>query len=376
MVNGTGFLFLEGEILMTATIGQTIKKLRKANGWTQEELAAKLNISAQAVSKWETDLCSPDISQIVPLTTLFGISADVLFGIAPDAMERDIEEARKFCDLPETTNEQAFQLWEELYRRYPHNNFIRFELAQTHEFIASSEEPREIFLEHYRNAAQYYEKILDDSTDNELRSKTIYHLHYAYNLLGDRENVLRIANMGGDWGTLKAEMLSTIDGYEEKTRWCQEVFRYYGEGAAWALMGMNFPDENTKIFAYETGVKILDLVYCDGNKAWISYVYVTLYNGLAEMYARAEKYDEMYAVLEKWYDVSLFEDNLPLGKHRYPGNPFLNQITYTHDDAAAHWERDCMLFHLENPVFDAVRGTGRFAELLEKITAMPGIEYP
>ncbi|MBO5127242.1 MAG: helix-turn-helix transcriptional regulator [Clostridia bacterium] len=55
-------------------MGQTIKKLRKKNGWTQEELAAKLNISAQAVSKWETDLCSPDISQIVPLTTLFGVS--------------------------------------------------------------------------------------------------------------------------------------------------------------------------------------------------------------------------------------------------------------------------------------------------------------
>jgi len=362
---------------MAATIGQTIKKLRKKNGWTQEELAAKLNISAQAVSKWETDLCSPDISQIVPLTTLFGISADVLFGIAPDAMEADIEETRKICDLPETTNEQALALWEELYRRYPHSNRIRFEIAQTHEFIASSFGSRETILDYLRNTAVcYYEKILDDSTDNELRSKTIYFLHNIYNLLGDRENVLRIANMGGDWGTLKAEMLSQIKGYEEKTLWCQEVFRYYGEGAAWALMGMDFPDESAKIFAYETAVKILDLVYCDGNKAWISYVYAALYNGLAEMYARAETYDEMYAVLEKWYEVSLFEDNLPLGEYRYPGNPFLNQITYTHDCATSHGERDCMLFHLENTAFDPVRGTERFAELLEKIKSMPGIEYP
>ena len=182
--------------------------------------------------------------------------------------------------------------------------------------------------------------------------------------------------MGGDWGTLKAEMLSQIKGYEEKTLWCQEVFRYYGEGAAWALMGMDFPDESAKIFAYETAVKILDLVYCDGNKAWISYVYAALYNRLAEMYSRAETYDEMYTVLEKWYDVSLFEDNLPLGEYRYPGNPFLNQITSTHDCATSHWERDCMLFHLENPAFDAVRGDERFLELVEKIKSMPGIEYP
>ena len=164
-------------------------------------------------------------------------------------MERDIEEAVEYCELPEPTNEKALSVWEELYQRYPHNNHIRYELAQTHEFIAHSDEPRESFLEHYRNAVVYYEKILDDSTDHELRWKTIYFLHSVYNNLGDRDNVLRIANMGCDWGTLKAEMLSKIDGYEEKTFWCQKIFRYYGESAAWALMGMSFPDESTKIFA-------------------------------------------------------------------------------------------------------------------------------
>jgi len=84
----------------------------------------------------------------------------------------------------------------------------------------------------------------------------------------------------------------------------------------------------------------------------------------------------MYSVLEKWYDVSLFEDNLPLGEYRYPGNPFLNQITYTHDDAVSHLQRDCMLCHLENSAFDPIRDTEQFTELLEKIKSMPGIEYP
>lgn len=361
---------------MTASIGQTIKKLRKVKGWTQEELASKLNISAQSVSKWETEICSPDISQIVPMTTLFGVSADVLLGITSNAMECDIEEAAKICELPETTNEQALSVWQELYQRYPYNNHIRFEIAQAHENIAHSDEPREIFLEHYRNAAVYYEKILDESTDNELRSKTIYSLHSVYNNLGDRDNVIRIANMGGDWGTLRAEMLSKIDGYEEKTLWCQKIFRYYGEGAAWALIGMSFPDENTKVFAFETAVKILDLVYCDGNKAWISYVYAALYTELAQMYARSENYEAMYTTIEKWYDSSLFADNLPLGEYRYSTNPFMNQITYNHTIATSHLERDCMLLHLENSAFDGVRNDERFVELLKKINSMPGIEYP
>lgn len=176
------------------TIGQNIRRLRKERGMTQEELAAGLNLSAQAVSKWESELCSPDISQVIPLTALFGVSADVLFGITPDAMEQDIEETKNICALPETTNEEALFLWKKLCQRYPHNNHIRFELATVYEYLASGDQPREFFEQHYRNAAEYYEKILDDSTDNELRSKTIGALHHVYNRLGQRENVLRIAH--------------------------------------------------------------------------------------------------------------------------------------------------------------------------------------
>ena len=43
-------------------LGFTISKLRKEKGMTQEELAEKVNVSAQAVSKWENDISMPDIS--------------------------------------------------------------------------------------------------------------------------------------------------------------------------------------------------------------------------------------------------------------------------------------------------------------------------
>ena len=89
--------------------------------------------------------------------------------------------------------------------------------------------------------------------------------------------------MGGDWGTLKAEMLSKIDNYEKKNYWCQQVFKYYGEGMAWAVMNMHFPDVETKIFACENKKKILDLTYL-GDKAWICYAYMALYTHLATCY--------------------------------------------------------------------------------------------
>jgi len=356
------------------TIGQNIRKLRKERGMTQEELAAQLNISAQSVSKWEMETCSPDISQIVPLSALFGVSADVLFGISPDSMEKEIEETRKYCDALETTNEDALNTWMKLYERYPHNNIIRFEIAKTHTYCANAYDDED-FIRHYKKAAEFYEKVLDDSTDNDLRSETIEALHHIYNSLSDSENALRIANMGGDWGTLKAEMLSELNGYEKKNYWCQQIFRYYGEGMACAVMRMQFPDTETKIFAYETAEKILDLTYL-GNKEWISYVYIYLYTELAKCYAIVEDYEKTYEVLDKWYETALFEDNLPLGEYRRENNPFMNEIVYNHDLAYTHNKRDYILCHIQNDAFDSIRNSERFMAYIEKVKAMPGIEYP
>lgn len=65
---------------MSETMGQIIRRLRKERNLTQEELAEQLNITYQAVSRWENGTGMPDISQIVPLSNVFGVTTDVLFG--------------------------------------------------------------------------------------------------------------------------------------------------------------------------------------------------------------------------------------------------------------------------------------------------------
>lgn len=60
------------------TLGEKIKELRKARGLSQEELAEQINVSRQAVSKWELDLSLPDIDNIVQLSQLFDVSTDHL----------------------------------------------------------------------------------------------------------------------------------------------------------------------------------------------------------------------------------------------------------------------------------------------------------
>ena len=55
-----------------------IIKLRKKNGWSQEELAEKMNVSRQAVSKWESAQTIPDLEKILQLSALFGVTTDYL----------------------------------------------------------------------------------------------------------------------------------------------------------------------------------------------------------------------------------------------------------------------------------------------------------
>ncbi len=61
------------------TFAEKLKTLRKQAGMSQEQLAEKLRVSRQAVTKWETDGGIPDIENIMAISTLFDISIDDLF---------------------------------------------------------------------------------------------------------------------------------------------------------------------------------------------------------------------------------------------------------------------------------------------------------
>ena len=50
---------------------------RKKNGWSQEELASKLGVSRQAVSKWESSGSIPDLQRILQMSELFGVTTDI-----------------------------------------------------------------------------------------------------------------------------------------------------------------------------------------------------------------------------------------------------------------------------------------------------------
>ena len=86
---------------MNVTLGKRIADLRREKGFKQDELAEKLGISPQAVSKWENDQTCPDISLLPSLAKILGVSIDELLSgkkeeapevkILPESERKDIK---------------------------------------------------------------------------------------------------------------------------------------------------------------------------------------------------------------------------------------------------------------------------------------------
>ncbi len=72
-----------------ATLGSKIAELRKKKGFTQEEFAEKLGVTAQAVSKWENDVSCPDIMLLPKIAEIFSVSIDELMGVKTNNKDYD-----------------------------------------------------------------------------------------------------------------------------------------------------------------------------------------------------------------------------------------------------------------------------------------------
>ena len=83
-------------------LSDKIIRLRKKNGWSQEELAEKMQVSRQAVSKWEGAQTIPDLEKILMLSSLFSVTTDYLL--------KDEIEDEEFTDEPDRTSVKRITL--------------------------------------------------------------------------------------------------------------------------------------------------------------------------------------------------------------------------------------------------------------------------
>lgn len=158
------------------TIGSTIRQYRKELGLTQAQLAQKVGVSVQAVSKWETGAGFPDISQIVPLARALGISTDKLLGF--NDRREDFE--KLWQDTVDRSHADPCQMREvslAALELYPEDKLFLLRAAVDEEELASMTEEKRVREGHLHNALGYSRRLLrldPDNTDAKIRMVRIY----------------------------------------------------------------------------------------------------------------------------------------------------------------------------------------------------------
>ena len=107
-------------------LSDKIIKHRKANGWSQEDFAEKLNVSRQAISRWENATALPDAQNILQISRLFHVTTDYLLDVDISKENERIEEIKK-------------RAWDE-YNKFPHKSSHRAQQECIHNAVKVIEE--------------------------------------------------------------------------------------------------------------------------------------------------------------------------------------------------------------------------------------------
>ena len=331
---------------MTLKIGNKIKSLRKQQNITQEKLADYLNISYQAVSKWENGLALPDISLIPALSNFFGVTSDILLGIKADENEEKISEYYKQAmDCSHTGEiEKGIEIVKEALDTYPNNSKLLSLLIGFLFGLFCVNGQKDLLKEIVVKA----ELVLQDSTNEEERIDVLEKLAYSYNLL---------------------EMQ---DKRKEKQQECVFAnFEVMINHILWlGRISLGRKEFSKAVDIYSRAITLIESI---GNEGFFLLKSAGAHNGLAMAYSSIGAVDKAYENIDKVIESYVgFEEILKKGKHSYE-TPILDMLVFSRNNLHANstitefedWY--AKMGHDYKNYFEAVINDKRFPALRERV---------
>lgn len=347
-----------------AHIGMKIKELRKKKDMTQEKLAEYLNVSFQAVSKWETGAASPDLSMIIPLARLLEVSTDELFGLADTAEDPRQKELREEWEQTWVTGDTAkrYEVSQAAVAEFPGNfEYLKWLADAESEFaIHNCERGSSDQRTHFENAVRYYEMIIEDCEDSEIKNSAIYGIVMDLPNIGRREEAVQYAKQHPDADELLKWCLS---GDEWKKHRQKMIFRKMRD----LVFELEFG--HRELAAIQAAEVIIKTVVDDGNYLWFHDTLMHNYIWQAECLTREKQYDEAIRVLKKSHHHAVeFEEMYERGKvSELPYTcAILNKLSHNSNDIT--WSGTSTLTedfkeYLTYKDFDALRDRDDFKAL-------------
>lgn len=177
---------------MNLSIGANIRRIRIERNLTQEEVAAHLGISFQAISKWERGDGYPDIEMLPPLANYLGITVDELLGASEYEKKKRYDKINDEwqCNNKKGLNAENVELMRCALRQFPNDALLLVQLSTSLEKIDGTDREKENYL---RESIAVQEQIINYCDDCEVRGATLYNICFAYWKIGEREKAIEQA---------------------------------------------------------------------------------------------------------------------------------------------------------------------------------------
>lgn len=153
---------------MKIKLGESIRRLRKDSGFTQEQLAEAMGVTTGAVHKWESGKATPELEILVDIAEFFETSVDAMlnYGWQKLSMGQSVEKLRGYC--ADKAFSEGLPYAEKILQKYPNSFDVVYRSAEIY-FL--SMEPKNI-----PRSKELYEKaidLLDQNTNDEINLLTI-----------------------------------------------------------------------------------------------------------------------------------------------------------------------------------------------------------
>ncbi len=369
-------------------IGEKIRLLRKKNDVTQDKLADHLGVTPQAVSRWESGVCYPDMNVLPAIADYFSVSMDELLCYNNAQKEARVrayrEEVEHLLDRDRVTD--ALDLLRRAMADIPSDHSLQLETAGVlslyADLIAESgkgDRAKEAIQAALSEAVSLCRHILDDCTDDRLRDETKKTLCDIYaHQLGDVELAREIAEQLHSLALSEEIIKATVLTGDMAFSQAQKNLILFADNIWWHLYNLAcVPDiagdrytTADKIAILEKGVALFEIIF-DDEPLFYADRLANSYRQLAMLRLALGEQAAALGAFEKMADYAIRYDERP--ESTVYSSIIINAVPYEKaEDTEARGLSKCARLlkgNFSQQIWAPIRGEEAFRETVEKMRA-------
>ena len=320
--------------MMNVKVGKKIRLLRKKNDVTQDDLAVHLGVTPQAVSRWESETCYPDIEYLPRIADFFSVTMDELLcydGAQKEQRVADYMEKAAWLEEHDRLPE-ALTLLREAIAEIPSSYVLQLELAGVLSALNANGRPKKADLQ---EAVTLCHHILDDCTDDALRDETKKTLCDIYShQLRDEKSALEIADQLHAMSYCSEIIQATVLTGETAFAQAQRNLILFADNIWWHLYNLAcVPDISGDHYSLEQkieilwrGVQLFGIIFGEKNLLYYHDRLANSYRQLAMLYLMQGDRDRALDCVEKMADHAIAYDSRP--EEATYESVLINTVTY------------------------------------------------